>query len=111
MRPMVRFQRGKGTFLAALASSLPFLAAPRARAQNNLSPGDVALIGWIDNGSPNDAYALVALRDLPAGTTIYFTDNGWDSVSGGFRNTNGPGDGNGNESLAMFTVQTTIPAG
>jgi hypothetical protein len=108
---MVRFESRKGSFLAALASSLALLAAPSAQAQNTLSPGDVALIGWVDNGSPNDAYALVALADLPAGTTIYFTDNGWDSVSGGFRNTNGPGDGNGNESLAMFTVQTAIPAG
>jgi hypothetical protein len=80
-------------------------------AQINLTAGDVALIGWVDNGSPNDAFALVALADLPAGTTIYFTDNGWNSVTGGFRNTNGPADGNGNETLMALSVTTTIPAG
>ncbi len=100
------------TFARSLfAGSLALLGAATATAQSNLSAGDVALIGWVDNGSPNDVYVLVALVDLPAGTTLYFTDNGWDNVSGGFRNTNGPNDGNGNETLAMLTVQSTIAAG
>jgi hypothetical protein len=105
-------QRSKKSFLlAALAASALCLAAPSAEAQINLTPGDVALVGWVDNGTPNDAFALVALADLPAGTTIYFTDNGWDGVSGGYRNTSGPNDGNGNETLMMLSVVSTIPAG
>jgi hypothetical protein len=108
---MVRARFRKLLLRSALAGSLALSAASTTFAQTNLSPGDVALIGWVDNGSPNDMYALVALADLPAGTILYFTDNGWDNVSGGFRNTNGPTDGNGNETLAMLTVNTAIPAG
>ena len=112
---MHRARFRKSLVRTAFAGSLSLLgaalAAPPVFAQTNLSTGDVALIGWVDNGSPNDVYALVALADLPAGTTLYFTDNGWDGVSGGFRNTNGPTDGNGNETLAMLTVQTPIGAG
>lgn len=104
-------QPKKSFLLAALAASALCLAAPPAGAQINLTPGDVALVGWVDNGTPNDAIALVALADLPAGTTIYFTDNGWDGVSGGYRNTSGPNDGNGNETLMMLSVVSTIPAG
>jgi hypothetical protein len=108
---MFRLDARKGFLFAALSASLAALAAPAAEAQINLTPGDVALIGWVDNGSPNDAIALVALADLPAGTAIYFTDNGWDNVSGAFRNTNGPTDGNGNETLMMLTANVLIPAG
>ena len=108
---MVRARFRNVLLHASLAGSLALSAAPPSLAQTNLSPGDVALVGWVDNGSPNDIYALVALADLPAGTILYFTDNGWDNVSGGFRNTNGPTDGNGNETLAMLTVNTAIPAG
>jgi len=108
---MFRARSRKFLVRTALGSALALRPAAIASAQANLASGDVALIGWVDNGSPNDAYALVALVDLPAGTTLYFTDNGWDGVSGGFRNTNGPTDGNGNETLAMLTVQTALAAG
>jgi hypothetical protein len=108
---MFQFDVRKKLLLAALSATLAGLAAPPAWAQINLAAGDVALIGWVDNGSTNDAFALVALADLPAGTTMYFTDNGWDGVSGGFRNTNGPGDGNGNETLMALTTTAQIPAG
>jgi hypothetical protein len=84
---------------------------PCARAQINLLPGDVAIIGWVDNGAPQDVITIVALEDLPAGTILGFTDNGWDSTAGGFRNTAGPHDGNGNEELMLFTALTTIPRG
>ncbi len=108
---MVRARFRNVLLRSALAGSLALSAASTSFAQNTLSPGDVALVGWVDNGSPNDVYALVALADLPAGPILYFTDNGWDGVSGGFRNTNGPTDGNGNETLAMLTVNSTIAAG
>jgi len=108
---MFRFDSRKSFFLTALSFAFANLAIDPARAQINLGAGDVALIGWIDNGTPSDAFALVALGNLPAGTTIYFTDNGWDGVSGGFRNTNGPQDGNGNETLLMLTVNTPVAAG
>lgn len=80
-----------------------------ASAQITLSAGDVALIGWVDNGSPQDIYTFVNLADLPAGATFYITDNGWTGTS--YRNTLGVGDGDGNEQLSMFTANVLIPAG
>lgn len=47
-----------------------------------INPGDIALIG-IYTDAP-DKTAFVALANLPAGTTINFTDEGWKS-SGSFR--------------------------
>jgi hypothetical protein len=77
--PMFRARIRKTLARSVLAGSLALAGAANAPAQTNLSAGDVALIGWVDNGSPNDVYALVALADLPAGTILYFTDNGWDN--------------------------------
>jgi len=39
------------------------------------SPGDIALIAWNSDGG--DDIAFVALVDISAGTSIYFTDNEW----------------------------------
>ncbi len=94
---------------ALLALSGAVLVPSLAQAQISLSAGDVALIGWIDNGSPADSFAFVALADLPAGAKIYFTDSGWTGT--GFRNTIGPTNGTGNESLMLFTATSAIPAG
>jgi hypothetical protein len=80
-----------------------------AQAQITLTAGDVAVIGWIDNGSPADSFAFVALENLSAGTKIYFTDSGW--TGSAFRNTVGPTNGTGNESLMLFTATSAIPAG
>jgi hypothetical protein len=80
-----------------------------AHAQVNLVAGDVAIIGWQDNGSPIDAFTIVNLADLPAGTTIYFTNNGWTGT--GFHNTTGNSDGDGDEQLIQFIADATIPAG
>src|SRR5260221_14049611 len=96
--------------MAVLVSSLAFVPRRATSAQINLTAGDVALIGWVDNGSPNDAFAPVALADLPAGTTIYFTDNGWGSVSGGFPDTKRPSGGNGEQKPRVLSVPPTIPA-
>jgi hypothetical protein len=92
-----------------LASVL--LAGGTARAQINLTAGDVALIGWVDNGSPSDQFVFVTLADLPAGTKLYFTDSGWDSVNSMFRNTIGPNNGTGNEQIVRFETSALVPAG
>ena len=96
--------------LAAAALAVALAARP-AEAQTPLVPGDVAIVGWVDNGTPNDVFTIVTLADLPAGTTVYFTDNGWDDVAGAFRNPNGPTDGDGGEQLLKFEAVTTLPAG
>ncbi len=44
-----------------------------------LSPGDIAFVEY--NANP-DRFEFVAMVDIPAGTIIWFTDNGWLAVSG-----------------------------
>lgn len=90
----------RGLFVAA---SLALAASP-ARA---LSPGDVAIVGRINNGTP-DTFTVAVLTDLPAGTTIYFTDNGWTGTQ--FRGVSAT-DGDGNEQLTRLVVNATVPAG
>lgn len=76
-------------------------------AQAALVSGDIAIIGLIDNGSP-DSFSFVSLADINAGETIYFTDNGW--TGSGFRSAS-PTDGDGNENLTRWTANQSISAG
>ncbi|MBK7875132.1 MAG: hypothetical protein IPJ77_05190 [Planctomycetes bacterium] len=99
----LRFELLAPTLLAVATAVL----APEAHSQVNLTAGDVAVIGWTDNGTPSDVLTIVNLAPLPAGTTIFLTDNGWTGTA--FRNT--VADGDGNEQLLRFTVVNTIAAG
>ncbi len=95
------------------AKLLPLLAAlsaavlPATSLHAALNPGDVAIIGYITNGSP-DSFSFVALAPLPAGTVLHFTDNGWTGT--GFRGVT-TSDADGNENLTRFSAINTIPAG
>src|SRR5882672_4443973 len=95
--PLPRLASALTALTALVASSL--LATP-ASAQINLTAGNVAIIGWQDNGSPQDAFTIVALTDWAPGTILYFTNNGWTGL--GFRNPGGSTDGNGAEQLVQF---------
>ena len=64
-----------------------------------LSLGDIAIIHY--NSSDPDDFSFVFLRDVEAGTTINFTDNGW-LASGGFR---------AGEGTVTYTAPTAITAG
>jgi len=44
-----------------------------------LSAGDIAFVAF--NADGDDDFAIVALVDIDASTTIYFTDSNWDGVS------------------------------
>ncbi len=72
-----------------------------------LSVGDVAIIGRINNGSP-DTFSFVSLADIAAGEKIYFTDNGW--TGSAFRGATAT-DGDGNENLTVWTATANIAAG
>ncbi|MEE3715131.1 esterase-like activity of phytase family protein [Tumidithrix elongata RA019] len=72
-----------------------------------LTPGDIAIVGYITNGSP-DSFSFVNLAPIDAGTVIYFTDNGWTGT--GFRGSSAT-DGDGNENLIRFTAVNDIAAG
>src|SRR6478609_5375608 len=47
-----------------------------------LSVGDIAIVQY--NSSTTDSFTFVFLRDVEAGTSVSFTDNGW-LAAGGFR--------------------------
>ena len=75
-----------------------------------LQAGDVAAVGFDDQSASADIFAVVALRPIPAGTIIYFTDNGWSSSSGLFRGASAT-SGAGSEGLCKLTTLASIPAG
>jgi hypothetical protein len=90
-----------GALTSATSSSLTAVAA--------LAAGDLALIGRINNASP-DSFALLALANIPAGSVVYFTDNGWSNAApANFRGA--LSDGDGSETLMRLTVNSTITAG
>ena len=91
-------------FFLTTLSLFPNLAA----AQVNLTEGDIAVIGWCDNRAPQDLYTFVTLREVPAATIIYFTNNGWTGTD--FRKVNDE-DGDGFEQLVKMQTLDLVPAG
>lgn len=87
--------------------SLALAAATALPAQAALTAGDIAIIGRINNGSP-DSFVFVALNDVAAGEVVYFTDNGWNGAA--FRGASAT-DGDGNENLTRWTATSAVSAG
>ena len=54
-----------------------FFVQQKASAQ--LAPGDIAFIGY--NTSPLDGYSFIVLKDISAGTVVYFTERGWNGTT------------------------------
>ncbi|MBC8643833.1 hypothetical protein H9W95_06675 [Flavobacterium lindanitolerans] len=50
------------------------LSGVKSEAQT-MNKGDIAFIGYNTGGQ--DGFAFIALNDLPAGQTLYFTEQGW----------------------------------
>lgn len=94
---------------SSLLLSVASLIAAPASAQIGLEPGDVAVVGWRDSGEAVPAFTVVFLADVPAGAQVFFTNSGW--TGSGFRNTQGPTDGDGDEQLLRFSALSAIPAG
>jgi len=85
----------------ALSLSLVTAASMASPAAASLVAGDVAIVGFQASGTPSDSIAFAAMRDIAAGTVIYFTDNGW--TGSAFRGVSAT-DSDGNENLMKFTV-------
>lgn len=101
----ITLQAAGGALTSATSSNI------MATALSQLTPGDVAIVGWVDNGSPNDAFAIVLLTNVTSGQTIYFTDNGWSNgPPTGFRAA-AANDGAGSETLMKLVVHTPLSAG
>ena len=93
-------KKGFTNLMAALVLLLG--GAISSNAQTTLSAGDIAFIGLYMDGlsTAGDGFTFILLKNIDAGTVIYFTDEGWDA-------TNNAWYGNSND--AHFTW--TAPAG
>ena len=66
---------------------LPILACCPSAFAANITNGDVFVVFSSPNG--NDYFAFVALTNIPSGTSIYFTDNGFTNATRRFSGTEG----------------------
>ncbi|OQP58007.1 hypothetical protein [Niastella populi] len=79
---------------------------PGLKAQTILTPGDIVVLGWnSDESYPNQKWAFLAMTDILAGTSIIFTDNGYDASTGNFR---APSSSDG---FLTYIVQSLISRG
>ncbi len=69
----------KQTLLYLVLLFSGFFMQNNAYAQT-LQAGDIAFIGYTTDDP--DGFTFIALKDLPAGETIYFTDEGWETTVG-----------------------------
>ena len=83
--------------------------------QAAVSAGGVAILGYTDTNLVDplsDTFSIAALEEIVAGTTLYFTNNGWNSFDSAFMGaTNGPGGGAGGEDLLKLTFTSNVAAG
>ena len=104
---------------AASAAPIPSTATAGSTtyyvSQQQSNPLSIAINGYIDNSTP-DSFAFVSLSKIPAGTVIYFTDNGYATVpvspatTPGFRGASTL-NAKGNEDMIKLTAINTIPEG
>lgn len=93
---------------ATLLVAAAIVGANTAMSQTSLVPGDIAIIGWVDNASPNDLLSFVTLTPIASGTQFYFTDNGWTGTTYRGHPTVGLA---GNEGVTRWTATSNVPAG
>lgn len=77
--------------------------------QTTLTAGDIAIVMLNNNVNPM-TWAWVPLVDISAGTTIYFTDDGWDDITGAFGYDQATLSAN-NDDLLTFVTTSSIPKG
>ena len=79
-----------------------FFVQQNLKAQTTvLAPGDLAFIGY-QAGTATDGFSFITLKDINAGTLVYFTDDGWGN---GAWITSNP------ETHLLWTVPAFTPAG
>lgn len=79
---------------------ISFLLSLFAYSQTTLSAGDIAILQYNADGSP-EVIKFIALKSMETGTTIKFTDNGWKSDNT-FR---------ANEGIDIWTATSNIKCG
>lgn len=103
--------QGRSNRIQLLRQILAALAVLGCASQADaaVTAGGIAIVGYTDNLS-EDTFSIVALEDISPGTTIYFTDNGWNTTDGQFRGATSV-DGNGNETLTKLSFTSSIAPG
>ena len=89
-----------------------FLLNSRSSFGQLLAPGDIAVLGFNSDqpaylngdGFPDLSWAIVCLRNLPAGTVVNFTDAGYSETGLFYVNSN-------NEGHLTWILTDTVPAG
>ncbi len=76
-----------------------------------VSTGGLAIVGYQDNAT-TDYFTVLATENIAAGTTVYFTNNGWSNDSTQFSGVSGSSyNAAGGQQLMEVTVNSTITAG
>jgi hypothetical protein len=73
------------------STASPTATAGSGSGSSALNPGDLAITGLKTSG--NNGFGFVALNTVSAGTTLYFTDEGWDGRGVTFVNASTTSDG------------------
>lgn len=81
-----------------------------------VTAGGVAIVGYTDTNTYDplsDTFSIALLEEIVAGTTLYFTNNGWNDFDGGYflGATDSPGGGAGGENLLKLTFNVNVAAG
>ncbi len=105
---------GSGSLIAPTPSTAAAGSTTYYVSQQAAAPLSIAINGYMDNTVP-DEFAFVALSKIPAGTVIYFTDNGYITTpvlpaTIGFRGATAL-NAKGNEDMTKITAINTIAAG
>jgi hypothetical protein len=90
-----------------------------ARSQTVLSAGDIAFTGYnsddntVNGPASNDDFSFIILRNILAGTTIYFTDFGWCSNTNAFQTPNPCGATTGavSDGIVQWTATSNMSYG
>lgn len=72
-----------------------------------ITAGGLAIVGYDDYA---DTFKVMALDDIGAGETVYFTNNGWNNSLDQFNGAD-VDQGSGNESIIKLTITGTIARG
>ena len=92
----------QGNASAALAITAEAQASYQGAFAPTITAGDLAVVSYGADSS-NDQFGLVALTDIPAGSVVFITDQGFDSTSGATR---------AGENIITWTVGSNgVPAG
>lgn len=100
----------KGGPIAALMALCLWQTPVRTEAA--VTAGGIAIIGYTDHtdSGADDTFSIALLENISAGTTIYFTDNGWINAGSNFRGAS-LFNVDGIEALMSLTFSSNVGAG